>query len=93
MKAARPVREGGPGKRTRGNSDTAPGVDPHWEHHGETKIDNLVMVCRYHHRLVHQASGWIVRINSTDGLPEFIPPTWIDPHQTPRRKPLPHLIT
>jgi hypothetical protein len=55
-----------------------------WENFGPTRLDNLVMLCRVHHRLVHY-SGWVVRIR--DGLPEFIPPRWIDPDQTPRRNP------
>jgi hypothetical protein len=55
-----------------------------WENFGPTRLDNLVMLCRVHHRLVHY-SGWMVRIR--DGLPEFIPPKWIDPDQTPRRNP------
>jgi hypothetical protein len=53
-----------------------------WERGGHTKLDNLVSLCKVHHRLIHY-SGWIVRIR--DGLPEFIPPKWIDPEQTPRR--------
>ena len=32
MKIARPVREGGLGKRTGGNADTAPQADPHRRH-------------------------------------------------------------
>jgi hypothetical protein len=55
-----------------------------WEHDGHTRLDNLVMLCQQHHRLIHY-SGWVVRIR--DGLPEFIPPRWIDPEQTPRRNP------
>ena len=55
-----------------------------WEHGGHTTLDNLVMLCRVHHRLIHH-SGWIVRIR--DGIPEFIPPRWIDPQQKPRRNP------
>jgi 5-methylcytosine-specific restriction protein A len=58
----------------------------HWVHHGETKLDNLVMLCWTHHRMVHQ-SDWEVRMH--DGLPEFIPPKWIDYSQTPRRNPRP----
>ncbi|MDQ3151340.1 MAG: HNH endonuclease [Actinomycetota bacterium] len=58
-----------------------------WEHHGETEITNLVMLCAFHHRLLHRASQWTVRIRS--GLPEFIPPRWIDFDQAPRRKPPP----
>ncbi len=61
-----------------------------WEHGGETKLSNLVMICRIHHREMH-SSEWIVRI-APDGLPEFYPPAWIDPQQRARRKPLPHLL-
>lgn len=59
-----------------------------WEDGGDTTLENLVMLCRAHHRQVHH-TAWIVRIR--DGLPEFIPPAWIDPEQKPRRRPLPHL--
>ena len=47
-----------------------------WEHGGETKIANLVMLCRVCHRLVHHA-GWEVRLMG--GCAEFVPPAWIDP--------------
>jgi hypothetical protein len=59
-----------------------------WEHGGETTLSNLAMLCRAHHRLIH-FSDWICRIH--DGLPEFIPPRWIDHSQTPPRKPPPRL--
>jgi uncharacterized protein DUF222/HNH endonuclease len=59
-----------------------------WECGGETRLDNLVALCRVHHRQIH-STEWIVRIR--DGLPEFVPPKWIDPHQSPRRRALPHL--
>ncbi len=55
-----------------------------WEIDGETSLDNCVMLCKVHHRLLHH-SDWIVRIR--DGLPEFVPPRWIDPEQRPRRQP------
>jgi hypothetical protein len=58
-----------------------------WEDGGETALHNCVMLCRFHHRLLHHDSGWIVRIR--DGLPEFVPPGWIDPTRKPRRKPAP----
>jgi 5-methylcytosine-specific restriction protein A len=61
-----------------------------WELGGETKLSNLVMLCTSHHRQTH-FTEWIVRIR--DGLPEFIPPKWMDERQTPRRKALPHLAT
>ena len=57
----------------------------HWIDGGRTDLDNTVLLCRRHHRLLHH-SAWQVRI--TKGLPEFIPPTWIDPHQLPRRSTL-----
>ena len=57
-----------------------------WEHGGETKLANLVMLCRVCHRLVHHA-GWDVRL--VGGLAEFVPPSWIDPQRRPRRRPPP----
>jgi 5-methylcytosine-specific restriction protein A len=60
-----------------------------WEDGGETAVSNCVMVCKVCHRLVHH-SGWEVRLR--DGLPEFVPPGWIDPERRPRRRPLPHLL-
>ena len=59
-----------------------------WEHGGETKLSNLAMLCRVHHRQIH-STEWVVRIR--DGLPEFIPPKWLDFEQRPRRRALPHL--
>ena len=60
-----------------------------WQHHGETHVHNLVMLCRTHHRMVHR-SGWKVRMR--EGQPEFLPPKWLDATQTPRRKPNPRLL-
>jgi hypothetical protein len=40
------------------------------------------------YRQIH-STEWVVRIRN--GLPEFIPPKWIDVQQKPRRKALPHL--
>ncbi|WET77490.1 HNH endonuclease signature motif containing protein [Amycolatopsis sp. QT-25] len=54
-----------------------------WQHHGETKIDNLVLLCTKHHRLIHH-SEWKARITQ-DGLPEFTAPAYLDPTTTPRR--------
>jgi 5-methylcytosine-specific restriction protein A len=60
-----------------------------WESGGETALSNCVMLCRPCHRLIH-FTDWMVRLR--DGLPEFIPPAWIDPDRHPRRRPQPHLL-
>ncbi|MEU7815618.1 DUF222 domain-containing protein [Pseudonocardia sp. NPDC049154] len=59
-----------------------------WQHGGPTSLGNLVMLCTVHHRLIHH-SLWEIRM--VDGLPEFIPPSWIDRSRTPRRRPPPVL--
>jgi hypothetical protein len=59
-----------------------------WQHGGATTLGNLVMLCAVHHRLIHH-SLWQVRMVA--GLPEFIPPSWIDRTRTPRRRPPPAL--
>ena len=81
---------------TRDNGCAFPGCDrtPPWcdyhhvkewaRHHGTTSVNNLVMLCRRHHRLCHH-SDWLIRIR--DGTPEFIPPKWVDSFQTLRRSP------
>ncbi len=60
----------------------------HWADQGPTSLANLVLLCGHHHRTVHHR-GWQVRL--AEGHPEFIPPRWIDPTQTPRRNRLHHL--
>ena len=70
-----------------------PGCDhpPQWcdRHHiidwidgGPTDLDNLTLLCRYHHTHFLQ-KGWTCRMN-VDGLPEWIPPRWIDQQQQPQ---------
>lgn len=61
----------------------------HWLHGGPTDLANLVLLCRRHHRVLHH-SPWLVRVNPGTGVPEFVPPTWIDPDQVPRRNTLRH---
>ncbi|MFB9689079.1 HNH endonuclease signature motif containing protein [Amycolatopsis plumensis] len=55
----------------------------HWADGGPTNLNNLVLMCAHHHRLLHR-SGWEVRI-AADGLPEFLPPEFIDRRRKPRR--------
>lgn len=52
-----------------------------WQRGGPTRLDNLVMLCKPCHRLVHHA-GWTVTL--TSGVPTFAPPALIDPSRRPR---------
>jgi len=56
-----------------------------WQDGGGTCLSNAVLLCGFHHRLIHQPAGWTVYIDPADGLPTFIPPPWVDPQQRPRR--------
>ncbi len=42
----------------------------HWADGGTTALDNLVLLCRAHHTLIH-ATPWQVRLNPLDRRPEF----------------------
>ncbi|MGC5382816.1 DUF222 domain-containing protein, partial [Micromonospora sp. DT68] len=55
----------------------------HWADSGTTTLTNAVLLCGHHHRHLHH-TDWTVRL-AADGHPEFIPPTWLDPTQIPRR--------
>ena len=50
-----------------------------WILGGLTDLENLTLLCRYHHTHFAQ-KGWTCQMN-TDGLPEWIPPWWIDQNQ------------
>lgn len=39
----------------------------HWARGGETKLDNLLLLCRHHHRLVHERGFTVERVGD-DGL-------------------------
>ncbi|HEX6232490.1 MAG TPA: DUF222 domain-containing protein [Jiangellaceae bacterium] len=60
----------------------------HWADGGRTDLDNLVLLCTWHHTVVHH-HGWTIHMPA-DRLPEFIPPRWVDPDQHPRRNTRPH---
>ncbi|GGJ15085.1 hypothetical protein GCM10010052_10560 [Paenarthrobacter histidinolovorans] len=54
----------------------------YWSHGGTTGTNNGTLLCSHHHHLIHKEQ-WTITINT--GIPWFIPPPHIDPHQTPRR--------
>jgi hypothetical protein len=72
-----------------------PGCDrpPHWcvAHHarrrwaegGTTDLDDGVLLCPFHHRVLHD-DGWDVEF-AADGIPELVPPSSVDPRRAPRR--------
>ena len=54
-----------------------------WADGGETSLDNTVLLCGYHHRLIHRGD-WAIRLGR-DRQPEFLPPEWIDSDRRPLR--------
>jgi hypothetical protein len=58
----------------------------HWADGGSTCLANMALLCSIHHDLIHH-STWTIQMGG-DGLPEFIPPRFIDPEQRPRRNPV-----
>ena len=61
-------------------------VDAHhiwfWEFGGPTDIDNMCLLCRHHHRLMHEGGHWVRLV---EGHPRFYRPdgTWIRPPNRP----------
>ncbi len=62
--------------------DAHHGRDP-WSRGGPTDIADGVLICPFHHRLLHQGE-WSL-LFADDGVPEYVPPRRIDPTGTPRR--------
>jgi hypothetical protein len=56
-----------------------------WLRGGLTRIDNLVLVCSQHHRLLHR-SEWTVEL--VHGRAMFTPPAYVDPQRKPRHNAL-----
>jgi hypothetical protein len=54
-----------------------------WWAGGPTNQDNGVLLCGFHHRL-YDDEVWRVRF-AGDGIPEAIPPPWVDAQQRPIR--------
>ncbi|MBA2739952.1 MAG: HNH endonuclease [Nocardioidaceae bacterium] len=55
-----------------------------WSQGGETSLANCVLLCGFHHRLIHKRH-WAIEM-AADGHPDFLPPAWIDPARRPRRQ-------
>ncbi|MEV0456944.1 HNH endonuclease signature motif containing protein [Catellatospora methionotrophica] len=55
----------------------------HWADGGPTSLDNAVLLCGHHHRVVHH-EDWQVRLGH-DRRPEFIPPGYVDATRRPCR--------
>ncbi|WP_461156401.1 HNH endonuclease signature motif containing protein [Saccharopolyspora tripterygii] len=53
----------------------------HWLDGGATDLDNLVMLCALHHRILHR-DHWHITLRQ--GRPVFIPPAHVDPERAPR---------
>lgn len=51
-----------------------------WLRGGQTDLDNLTLLCIYHHRWFEFA-GWACRL--VGGLPHWVPPAHIDPERRP----------
>ena len=55
----------------------------HWLDGGISCYANGCLLCGHHHRIIHQGH-WQIQW-AADGIPEFVPPPWVDPDQKPRR--------
>jgi hypothetical protein len=53
----------------------------HWLDGGGTDLDNVILLCGHHHRLLHH-SDWGARLGA-DRRPEFVPPATVDLTRTP----------
>jgi hypothetical protein len=42
----------------------------HWAHGGRTSLDNLVLLCSFHHRLLHEG-GFRMSFAASDAVPRF----------------------
>ena len=58
----------------------------HWLHGGPTSLDNLVLLCRVHHRAVHE-QGWHLDRDPASGKATLTPPTRHHPYRAHQRPP------
>jgi hypothetical protein len=55
----------------------------HWSSGGKTSLDNSLLLCGFHHRLIHHGD-WTV-VMGEDGLPDFYPPSYFGENHGPLR--------
>ncbi|RZQ61399.1 HNH endonuclease signature motif containing protein [Amycolatopsis suaedae] len=55
-----------------------------WQHGGQTTVDEMILLCGRHHRIVHH-TDWTVTM--TDGKPQFHPPAWLTTRRRPSTNP------
>ena len=74
LRRALEVRDGGccrfPGCQVR---HTEPHHIKHWARGGRTELANLISLCRFHHRLVHE-DGWKVQMSRNQKVAVFVDP-------------------
>ena len=58
-------------------------ANEHWANGGTTNLDDGVLLCPHHHRILH-TDGWAIRFTH-DHIPDLVPPAHLDPHRRPRR--------
>ncbi len=56
---------------------------------GETSYANGALLCAFHHTEIHRGD-WRIQ-PGPDGVPEFVPPKWLDREQKPRRNTVHHI--
>ncbi|MDO9380116.1 MAG: DUF222 domain-containing protein [Nocardioidaceae bacterium] len=54
-----------------------------WAHGGTTDLEDGVLLCAFHHRMVHE-DDWVITFDTDDRRPAFIPPARLDPYRRPR---------
>ena len=59
-----------------------------WLEGGGTDLDNMCLLCRYHHRSFEK-HGW--QVVMTGGVPHWKPPAWLDHERRPIRNTTHHL--
>jgi hypothetical protein len=49
-----------------------------WRNGGPTDVDNGVLLCAFHHRLIHRGE---FQLRMVRGRPQLLSPRWVDPQQ------------